>query len=64
AHHDADDVIAEFLWVGLWHGVYPSRLACVQARLDVTKPCISPISSILRGEIEPNLEAGKKRRSA
>ena len=33
---DADDVVAEFFRVGLWHGVYPSRLAYEQARLDVT----------------------------
>src|SRR5699024_602576 len=44
----ADDVIAELFRVGLRHGVYPSRLACVQARSDVTKPCISP-SPYLQG---------------
>src|SRR5699024_9488034 len=44
---DADDVVAELFRVGLWHGVYPSRLACEQARSDVTKPCISPGRSLL-----------------
>src|SRR5699024_4429159 len=38
----ADDVIAELFRVGLWHDVYPSRLAFKQARSDVTKSCISP----------------------
>src|SRR5699024_10370919 len=42
---DADDVVAELFRVGLWHGVYPSRLACEQARSDVTKPCISPFKT-------------------
>src|SRR5699024_8439743 len=47
---DADDVVAELFRVGLWHGVYPSRLACEQARSDVTKPCISPLTS---GKADP-----------
>src|SRR5699024_5329776 len=41
---DTDDVVAELFRVELWHGVYPSRLACEQARSDVTKPCTSPSS--------------------
>lgn len=40
---DLDDVVAEFSQVGLWDGVYPSRLAGRQARLDVAKAGISPL---------------------
>lgn len=39
---DLDDVVAKFFRVGLWNGVYPSRLVCKQARLGVTKPCPRP----------------------
>lgn len=39
---DLDDVVAEFFRAGMWHGVNPSRIAWVRARVDGTKPCISP----------------------
>src|SRR5699024_12004989 len=45
--------------VGLWHGVYPSRLTYEQARSDVTKPCNSPLVPIEESVVDRVINRGR-----